>query len=133
MEIESIKRIFHWETVCLGIEDPVYSFISQVKICGSMEYAISNVSEKILKPAECDESKAIGQKNDSKIIKIVKENVRNCFVNLINVGKVSCFDLDKGMTDICTILSEKIEEELNLQGIRMNSFIIDDVLILEKE
>lgn len=128
----STERNLIWETKCTELEDPLYDILLHLTIHGHLKYSITD-SRKLLFELSKIDNEFTEALLVSMLREIVEKQVRDFVVSLINVAKVSCFEIDKYLMEINEVLQNTIGEKMEKYGIEINSFGVDNISVPKED
>lgn len=116
----------------ITLNDPVYDIFLHVGLCGNINFVINDSRKFLLK--------SIGFRNsfDSKelVVKfrgIIKQYVKSYISKIMNIGKVSFFDMNENLFDISKVVQEQLIPIFNDYGIEILLFNIESITVPDED
>lgn len=116
----------------ITLNDPVYDIFLHVGLCGNLNFVIKDSRKFLLK--------SIGFRNsfDSKelVVKfrgIIKQYVKSYISKIMNIGKVSFFDMNENLFEISKVVQEQLIPIFDDYGIEILLFNIESITVPDED
>jgi membrane protease subunit (stomatin/prohibitin family) len=118
----------------ITLDDPVYNIFLHIGMCGNMNFKIKDDGERafILKLVgfrdQFDANQLI-----AKFRGIIKKYVKSYIAKIMNVGKVSYFDMNENLFEISEILEEQLISVFAEYGVEVSQFNIESITVPDED
>ncbi|MCD8361678.1 MAG: SPFH domain-containing protein [Lachnospiraceae bacterium] len=110
----------------IAINDPVYNIFLHVGMCGSMNFKVAESRKFLLKLAGFrDEFRA--EDTVAEFRGIITKYVKSYIAKIMNVGRVSYFDMNENLFEISELIGEELNGVFDDYGIEVTSFNIETI------
>ncbi|MDF2511286.1 MAG: hypothetical protein K0S04_1152 [Herbinix sp.] len=116
----------------ITLNDPVYDIFLHVGLCGNLNFVIKDSRKFLLK--------SVGFRNsfDSKdlVVKfrgIIKQYVKSYISKIMNIGKVSFFDMNENLFEISKVVQEQLIPIFDDYGIEVLLFNIESITVPDED
>ncbi len=116
----------------ITLNDPVYDIFLHVGMCGNMNFLVSDSRKFMLKMVGFrDAFDAEGMV--SKFRGIIKQYVKSYISKIMNVGKVSYFDMNENLFEISEVVREQLRPLFEDYGIEVLQFNIESITVPDED
>ena len=116
----------------ITLNDPVYEIFLHVGMCGNMNFQVSDSRKFMLKMVGFrDVFDADGMV--SKFRGIIKQYVKSYISKIMNVGKVSYFDMNENLFEISEVVKEQLRPLFEDYGIDVLQFNIESITVPDED
>lgn len=116
----------------ITLDDPKYDIFLHIGLCGNMNFVISDSRKFILK--------AVGFREDfdgnelvNKFRGIIKQYVKSYIAKIMNVGKVSYFDMNENLFEVSNVVKEQLIPIFADYGIEVLVFNIESITVPDED
>ncbi|MCM1119255.1 MAG: SPFH domain-containing protein [bacterium] len=116
----------------ITLNDPIYDIFLHVGMCGNMNFQVMDARKFMLKMVGFrDTFDAEGMV--SKFRGIIKQYVKSYISKIMNVGKVSYFDMNENLFEISEVVREQLRPLFEDYGIDVLQFNIESITVPDED
>lgn len=112
----------------ITLNDPVYDIFLHVGMCGNMNFQVADSRKFMLKIVGFRDSYDADQLI-SKFRGIIKQYVKSYISKIMNVGKVSYFDMNENLFEVSEVVKEQLIPIFSDYGIDVLQFNIESITV----
>lgn len=116
----------------ITLDDPKYDIFLHIGMCGNMNFVVSNARKFILK-AVGFRDQFDGSDLVAKFRGIIKQYVKSYISKIMNVGKVSYFDMNENLFEISEVVKEQLRPIFDDYGIDVMVFNIETITVPDED
>lgn len=116
----------------ITLNDPVYDIFLHVGMCGNMNFQVADSRKFMLKIVGFRDSFNADQLI-TKFRGIIKQYVKSYISKIMNVGKVSYFDMNENLFEISEIVKEQLIPIFSDYGIEVLQFNIESITVPDED
>ena len=116
----------------ITLNDPVYDIFLHVGMCGNMNFLINDSRKFMLKMVGFRDA-FDADSMVSKFRGIIKQYVKSYISKIMNVGKVSYFDMNENLFEISEVVKEQLRPLFEDYGIDVLQFNIESITVPDED
>ena len=116
----------------ITLNDPVYDIFLHVGMCGNMNFLINDSRKFMLKMVGFRDA-FDAESMVSKFRGIIKQYVKSYISKIMNVGKVSYFDMNENLFEISEVVKEQLRPLFEDYGIDVLQFNIESITVPDED
>ncbi len=116
----------------ITLNDPVYQIFLHVGMCGNMNFVV-NDSRKFMLKMVGFRDKFEPELMVSKFRGIIKQYVKSYISKIMNVGKVSYFDMNENLFEVSEVVREQLRPLFDDYGIDILQFNIESITVPDED
>lgn len=116
----------------ITLNDPVYDIFLHVGMCGNMNFQVADSRKFMLKMVGFRDV-FNAEEMVTKFRGIIKKYVKSYIAKIMNVGKVSYFDMNENLFDISEVVKEQLSPVFVEYGIDVLQFNIESVTVPDQD